>query len=86
MIWKKKDPTKILHRSAHPILYPEMDYENDGKPGVVYASGAVIRNDDLRIYYGGGDKVVCIASAPLREFMNYLVTEDPKSFALKKIY
>ncbi|HEY4508926.1 MAG TPA: hypothetical protein VJC13_01430 [Candidatus Paceibacterota bacterium] len=86
MILDKKDPTKILHRSAHPILYPEMDYENDGKPGVVYASGAVIRNDDLRIYYGGGDKVVCIASAPLREFMNYLVTEDPKSFALKKIY
>ena len=86
MILDEKDPTKILYRSAHPILSPEEYYENDGKPGVIYASGAVIRGDDLRVYYGGGDKVVCIASTPLKEFMNYLITEDPKSYNLKKIF
>ncbi len=85
MILDSKDPTKILHRSAHPILSPEMYYENEGKPGIVYASGAVIKGDDLRVYYGGGDRVVCLASTPLQEFLNYLVTEDPKSYSLKKI-
>ncbi len=85
MILDFNDPTRILHRSAHPILSPDMFYENDGKPGIVYASGAVIRGEDLRVYYGGGDKVVCTASTPLQDFMDYLVTENPKSYRLKKI-
>ncbi len=34
------DPTKILHRSPQPILEPDALYENEGKPGVVYACGA----------------------------------------------
>ncbi|MCX6701787.1 MAG: hypothetical protein NTX96_01150 [Candidatus Zambryskibacteria bacterium] len=85
MILDLNNPTKILYRSAHPILSPDMHYENDGKPGVIYASGAVIRNDDLYVYYGGGDKVVCVAVTPLKEFLNYLVTGNPDSYELKKV-
>jgi predicted GH43/DUF377 family glycosyl hydrolase len=50
-----------------------MCYENDGKPGVVYASGAVIVGSKLFIYYGGGDKNVCVAETPLRGLLNWLV-------------
>jgi len=67
------DPTKILYRAAAPILSPDETYENEGKPGVVYACGAVVRNGTLFVYYGGADKVVCVATAPLQSFLAALV-------------
>jgi predicted GH43/DUF377 family glycosyl hydrolase len=85
MILDKDDPTKILHRSAHSILSPDMWYENDGKPGVVYASGAIIRDGDLYIYYGGGDRVVCIAKTPLKKFLEFLVSGNADAYELNKV-
>ena len=73
MILDLKDPTKILYRSISPILEPDASYENDGKPGVVYASGATVIGDDLIIYYGGGDKNVCVAKTSLKSLLNWLV-------------
>jgi predicted GH43/DUF377 family glycosyl hydrolase len=74
MILDKHNPRKVLYRTSRPILSPDMPYENDGKPGIVYASGAIIKDDTL-IYYGGADRVVCVASAPLDEFLEK-VKED----------
>ena len=73
MILDIDDPTKILYRSPKPILEPDAHYENDGKPGVVYASGAVVIGENLTIYYGGGDKHVCIAETPLKKILEWLV-------------
>ncbi len=84
MLLDLKDPTKVLYRSKHPILSPDMHYENDGKPGVVYASGAVLRGDDLYVYYGGADKVVCVATTPIKEFLEYLITGDAKVYKFNK--
>ena len=86
MILDKDNPTKILHRSAHSILSPDMHYENNWKPGIIYASGAVIKGDDLRVYYGGGDKVVCVAETPVKKFLDYLVTEKPDRYELKRVF
>ncbi len=72
MILDADDPKKILYRAPQPILEPDMKYENDGKPGVVYASGAVIIGDKLTVYYGGGDKHVCIAQTSLPELLLWL--------------
>lgn len=66
------DPTKMLHRSPEPILAPDMLYENDGKPGIVYATGALIEGDQLIVFYGGGDKHTCVAHTPLKEFLAWL--------------
>lgn len=67
------DPTKILYRSANPILEPREYYENDGfKWGVVYCCGAVVKEDTLFVYYGGSDKYVCVATAPLGQFLEDL--------------
>jgi len=85
MILDKNDPTKILYRSAHAILSPDMHYENDGKPGIVYASGAVVIGEDLHVYYGGGDKVVCVATTPLKKFLDYLVSGNAEHYELKKV-
>jgi len=84
MLLDKDDPTKIIYRSAHPILSPDMHYENDGKPGVVYASGALIRGEDLYVYYGGGDKVVCVAKTQVSKLLKYLATGSAKHYQLDK--
>jgi predicted GH43/DUF377 family glycosyl hydrolase len=72
MLLDLKDPKKIISRSKEPILEPEMWYENDWKPGVVYSCGALIKNDTLFVYYGGGDKHVCVATSSLEKIFDKL--------------
>jgi predicted GH43/DUF377 family glycosyl hydrolase len=73
MILDLNDPTRELYRAPAPILEPDMSYENDWKPGVVYASGALVIGKDLVVYYGGGDKYVCVAKTPLKPLLDWLV-------------
>lgn len=67
-----KDPKKVIARSKEPILEPETWYENDWKPGVVYSCGALVKNDILFVYYGGGDKHVCVATSPMDKIFEKL--------------
>ena len=73
MVLDFNDPTKILYRAAEPILVPDEHYENHGKPGIVYACGACVRDGKLFVYYGGADKVVCVATAPLDKFLDTII-------------
>jgi beta-1,2-mannobiose phosphorylase / 1,2-beta-oligomannan phosphorylase len=73
MLLDYANPTTILYRSASPVLAPDEAYENHGKPGIVYACGAVVRDGTLFVYYGGADKVVCVATAPLDRFVEDIV-------------
>lgn len=75
MLLDLKAPTKILARSKNPILEPDLWYENDWKPGIVYASGAIVLGDDLIVYYGGGDKYVAAAKINLDEFIQKLLKQ-----------
>lgn len=65
-----KDPQKVLYRAQHPILEPDLWYENDWKPGIIYASGALVKEGKLFVYYGGGDKHIAIASIKLVDLIN----------------
>lgn len=67
------DPTHVIARSPEPVLVPDASYENEGKPGIVYGCGATIKGDTVRVYYGGGDRVVCAASASLSSFLDTLI-------------
>lgn len=67
-----KDPQKVLYRAQHPILEPDKWYENDWKPGIIYASGALVKEGKLFVYYGGGDKHIAIASIKLADLINSL--------------
>ncbi len=73
MLLDLEDPTKVLYRSSGPVIVPNEHYENHGKPGIVYACGAVVRNGQLFVYYGGADKVICVATTPLASFVDALV-------------
>src|SRR3989344_7969395 len=41
------DPPRVLYRAAAPVLVPDERYENNGKPGIVYAGGTVVRDGTL---------------------------------------
>lgn len=84
MILDREDPTKVLYRSNQPILEPSEWYENEHKFGVAYPCGATVKNDTLHVYYGGSDKYVCVAQAPLREFVDKLKLDPYNEPQLKK--
>ena len=86
MMLDLKDPTKILYRSKYPIMIPEECYENDGyKPGVVYLSGAVIREGEIVLHYGGADSYVCVAHTDLNKFLEALKKNDVINFKKSNI-
>jgi len=84
MLLDLKDPSKILYQSQKPILEPTEYYEMNGyKPGVVYALGAVIKDNKIILYYGGADSYVCVAYANLEEFLKELIGKNKKPFKKK---
>ena len=83
LLLDSKDPRKILYRSNYPVLEPDEWYENDWKPGIIYASGAVVRNGILFIYYGGGDKHIGVAYTNLDEFVKKLMKNEHAVFSVK---
>jgi 3-phosphoglycerate kinase len=80
-----KDPKKVLYRSPHSILEPDEWYENDWKPGVVYVCGAVLNGNQVFVYYGGGDKHTCLATANLDELINFIKGKSVDTKIFKKI-
>ncbi len=68
-----QDPLKLLARTSEAIMIPQEDYEINGViSNVVFPCGAVIRGDNLIIYYGGGDKVVGVAKTSLSYLLEIL--------------
>lgn len=76
MLLDLDDPRKVIARAKVPILEPETDSEKRGVvPNVVFPDGAVVRDGELLAYYGGADRVCCLASAPLDTFLDELEKE-----------
>jgi predicted GH43/DUF377 family glycosyl hydrolase len=66
----KSNPEKVLFRSEKPILTPCEGYECVGQvPNVVFSCGNVLLDDQLILYYGGADSVLCAASCDLNELL-----------------
>ncbi len=81
MLLDLDDPTVVRARTRAPILEPDVDYENEGfKAGVVYACGAVIKEGELFVYYGGADSVSCVAMADLVSFLEELKRDGAPKF------
>jgi len=68
-----ENPCRVIARTSEPILEPEEDYERIGVvPNVVFPEGAIVMNDELRVFYGGADRVCCVASVPMKLLMESL--------------
>ena len=74
MILDHNNPGKVLYRSKYPIIKPTEKYEQVGDvPNVVFPCGAILVKNTLFIYYGGGDKVIGMATAQMDELLDQVV-------------
>lgn len=68
-----EDPRKVLKRSEGWIFGPREFYERSGDVSdVVLPCGWVLVNDELRLYYGSADTCVSMASAKMRDIIEYI--------------
>ena len=68
-----QDPRQVIARSDDWVFGPEKDYELFGDVGkVVFPCGWVIEGDDVRLYYGGADKCLALATASVSELLAWL--------------
>jgi predicted GH43/DUF377 family glycosyl hydrolase len=72
-----EDPCKVLRRSDEWVFAPEMPYERQGDVnGVVFPCGWILDGPSgaLRLYYGGADTCLALATAQLSDVLSYLRT------------
>ncbi len=66
-----EDPSRLIGFGQTPLITPEADYETDGgyRNNVVFPMTGIVKGDDVMIYYGAADTVVCLATAPLKDLL-----------------
>lgn len=67
------DPSKVLARSADPILEPETEYEKKGFFGeVVFSCGGIVEGSNLHLYYGVSDRSMAAATLNINDILSDL--------------
>lgn len=67
VLFDRRDPTRVLARSDRPFFRPELEWEKVGQvPNVVFVEGMVRDGRRWLFYYGGADKYIGVATAPVR--------------------
>ena len=70
------NPYKIIARTKDFLMEPEEEYETNGYyNGCVFPTAVVPHEGSLYIYYGAGDKVICLATVNEEELLKYLKEE-----------
>lgn len=71
-----QDPTRVLARTASFLMEPETYYERFGLyiPNVIFPTGAVLHDDVIRLYYGVCDTAIALATAPLEQVLERLLS------------
>ena len=72
-----QDPRKLLARSSDWVFAPETEYEQRGLvPDVVYTCGALERDGEVWMYYGGADTVIGLATARTSDLVEFVLEHD----------
>ena len=67
------EPWRLLARSQKPIMEPLADYEQTGFFGnVVFTNGHLVDGDQVTVYYGASDSVICGAHFSISEILQSL--------------
>ena len=70
LLMDRDDPYRVIARSVEPVMAPSAEYERKGfVGGVVFCNGQIVEGDQLTIYYGAADTVVCGARLSVREVL-----------------
>ena len=73
MLLDLEDPSRVLARAPYPILEPETVFEKFGTVNnVVFATGCVLLDDELFVYYGAADTVTCVATVKLKKLLSFV--------------
>jgi predicted GH43/DUF377 family glycosyl hydrolase len=69
------DPTKVLARTSHYIMEPEEYYERFGLyiPNVIFATGNVVVDGMLYLYYGVCDTAIALATVNLDDLVEHVM-------------
>ncbi len=70
----RDDPARVLRRTAEWVFTPHDQYERYGDvEQVVFPCGWVLVGDEIRLYYGGADTCVALASGLLSQVLEHLL-------------
>ncbi len=69
-----EDPTVVLARPRDFLLEPEEVWEIKGDTrNVVFSAANPVVNGTVYVYYGGADRVIGLATAPLDELLDWVI-------------
>jgi predicted GH43/DUF377 family glycosyl hydrolase len=69
-LFDKADPTRLLGRSAEPLLRPELSEREGYVPNVVYTCGALRHNDHIILPYAVSDTYCSFATIAISALIN----------------
>lgn len=68
LLLDRDEPWRVLARRREPIMEPSAPYEQNGFfSDVVFTNGHLVDGDEVTMYYGAADRVICGARFSLRE-------------------
>lgn len=68
-----EDPRRVIARSSEWVFSPQEGYEMTGDVDkVVFPCGWIRHAETVRLYYGGADKCVALATAEISELLEWL--------------
>jgi predicted GH43/DUF377 family glycosyl hydrolase len=75
-----EDPAKVIARSDNWLMAPEKPYECVGDvPYVCFPTAAVVEDDgEVKIYYGGADTTLCLATARIEDLIAHCYEKSPR--------
>ena len=76
MLLDFNNPAKVIGISKTPILVPDASYETSGgfRNNTIFPCGMILEDSgEVKIYYGAGDTVLCIATADVNDLLNLCV-------------
>ena len=66
-------PHKVVARYAGSVFQAEAPYELSGfVPNVIFPTGALVRDDEVWVYYGAADTYICLARAKMKDLLDLL--------------
>jgi len=72
------NPTKVIGRLREPLFSPTEPWEKEGyTPNVVFPTGAIVKGQEIDIFYGAADKVIAAKSFVLKELLAELKNSPP---------
>lgn len=71
----KDDPSKVLARTASPLLFPSAEQRGGYVPNVTYSCGALLHEGRVLLPYAIGDEYTAFAVAAVSDLLSVMVPE-----------